>query len=235
MTTEKQIKANKENVKHRRIKTSNERAVIVKIDDKKLTTEKVKDILNKVAYLDSNPTEILQKLSEELLPKIIAGKSTKEINEKTNKTFYKALMVYGLDTHYPIAETVSEKYRGLVVEFCHQLTQEYDCKTPSERALVQVIVNAYARMLEYSQELHNCRKIEYLSNEKNGFYSMLSKELDRANRQFVTALTTLKQLKTPSFEINVKTKAAFVAKNQQLNINPPNKNNPNKNENIEPK
>ena len=64
---------------------------------------------------------------------------------------------------------------------------------------------------------------------------MISKELDRANRQFITALTTLKQIKAPSLEINVKTKAAFVAQNQQLNVNPTDKNNLNKNENIEPK
>ena len=61
----------------------------------------------------------------------------------------------------------------------------------------------------------------------------MSKHIDRANRQFITALTTLKQIKMPSLAISVKTKAAFVAQNQQLNVNPSNKNN--LNENIKPK
>jgi hypothetical protein len=53
----------------------------------------------------------------------------------------------------------------------------------------------------------------------------MSKELDRANRQFITALTTLKQMKTPSIEINVTAKTAFVGKNQQFNANKSNNEN----------
>ena len=50
-------------------------------------------------------------------------------------------------------------------------------------------------------------------------------ELDRANRQFLTALQTLKQIKAPQLEVNVETKTAFVAQNQQFNVenNPANK------------
>jgi len=42
----------------------------------------------------------------------------------------------------------------------------------------------------------------------------------------------LKQMKTPQLKINVTAKTAFIAENQQLNVNQDNNNN---NENIEPK
>ncbi len=236
MSKKKQSKANRENTKRSRAKTSKKKALIKKDDSlKALTLQETKDFINKIAYMNDDPKRIMKKLSEDLLPQIRAGKSSKKVITEATETAHKALIVCGLDTHYPLAETVGKRYRPLVIEFSHQLTKEYDCRMPSEKALVQIIVNAYARILEYSQSLHTCREVDWLSNEKNGFYSMLSKELDRANRQFITALTTLKQIETPSFEVNVKTKAAFVAQNQQLNVNPPNKDNPNKNENIEPK
>ena len=50
-------------------------------------------------------------------------------------------------------------------------------------------------------------------------------------RHFLATITTLKQFKTPAIEINLKSKNTFLAQNQQLNINPKEKND----ENIKPK
>jgi len=92
------------------------------------------------------------------------------------------------------------------------------------------------RVIDNSKRFNNCYEAgEYLSKERTNHLSVMSKQLDQANRQFITALTTLKQIKMPSLAISVKTKAAFVAQNQQLNINPINKDNTNKDENVEPK
>ena len=61
---------------------------------------------------------------------------------------------------------------------------------------------------------------------------MLSKEVDKAHRQLIMALTTLKQIKNPPVEFNVKAKTAFLAQNQQINA----VNNPvQQDENINPK
>ena len=60
-------------------------------------------------------------------------------------------------------------------------------------------------------------QVEYLTHEKNGYYSLISKELDRAHRQYITTLTLLQQIKQPSIKVNVKTKNAYIAENQQIN------------------
>jgi hypothetical protein len=57
---------------------------------------------------------------------------------------------------------------------------------------------------------------------------VIGRELDRANRQFISALTTLRQLKAPTPSINVIAKNAFMAGQQQFN-------NKNSDENISPK
>ena len=47
---------------------------------------------------------------------------------------------------------------------------------------------------------------------------MLSKERDRAHRQYLSTIMTLKQLKAPAIEMNIKAKTAFVSQNQQINV-----------------
>lgn len=214
MTTEKQIKVKKEITK-------------------KLTTEEVRDLVKKALRADYDPDKILQTATDKIIA-IVSGnrkkteKATKELIEISNKS----LMSLGLETHYALAETIDTRYRPLVIEVVRQIEKEYDCETPSEKILAEIIAGTYGKIIEYSKRLEYCTKIEYLSNEKNGYYAMLSKELDRAHRQLITAFITLRQIKTPPIELNVKAKTAFVAQNQQINaVNNP----PQRDENIEPK
>jgi hypothetical protein len=60
---------------------------------------------------------------------------------------------------------------------------------------------------------------EYLSDERTRYLAMLWKELDRANRHYLTSLNTLLEMKKPQMSINVKTKNAYFSQNQQINNN----------------
>jgi len=151
--------------------------------------------------------------------------------EPVNET-EKSLTLFRSRSQALLKESLTENYQELAVGFANQLIEEFDCKTPSEQALAQMAALSHAKALDYSEALRDCRAIEWHSSQKNGFFSMIGKEIDRANRQFIIATMALKQLKAPSVEINVRAKTAFIAKNQQLNVNQDNNNN---NENIEPK
>lgn len=207
----------------------------------KFLDEKVRNlVLNTTSKVAGNPELLIEELKV-ALKKISVDKGRvapwtiiKEL-EKTTDILLEVEMAYGLENHFPLLQLVAKRYMPLVIEFAKQLTIEYDCKTPSERALVQITVIAYAKILEFTGRLSDNLNANdpWLSHEKNGLKSVLGKELDRANRRFITALTTLKQLKAPSLEISVKAKTAFVAQNQQINAT----NNPNTKENeiIDPK
>ena len=189
---------------------------------------KVNDFLNEILDFAYGSEKTAKKI-EKMLP---AFRKTNNPSEKFIKVTEKAMMINGLNNQWPLIESVGQGYKAFVANFALDLIKEYQCKTSSEKALAQIIASAHTRILEYSRQLTACQKDSSYSNKRAGFYSMISKEIDRANRQFIAALTTLKQLKAPSFEINVKTKAAFVAQNQQLNIK---NNSSNNNENIKPK
>lgn len=138
-----------------------------------------------------------------------------------SKEFYtnlkKAGLALGLSTHILVTETVREDYRIFLVEMIKDIECEYGCKTTIEKALAETIASSYVRTLEYSRDLILYTKDNNLTHEKNGYYNILSKEIDRAHRIFLNASMTLKQLKSPSMEINVKARTAFISQNQQFN------------------
>jgi len=201
--------------------------LINKIDEK-LTSEDVNTLSQCVSALaiggDTEATR--EKVYNEILPKFTADKNL--TSKEKNALVVKIAYLFGLDTQIPLWESVNYRYASLATSFSENLVKEYNCNTPSEKALAQVIANAYVRIFEYSNTLESFRN-RAVNTNLVGYYSIISKELDRANRQFITALTTLKQLKAPSLELKVMVKNAFIAQNQQFNANQ------NNNENIKPK
>ena len=142
MATKK--RKNKEMRKNHNLTEKEDRGII-----KKMTAEEAEDFMREIVSVDIEPNRIMQELREDLLPRIKAGKVSKKDRKKTNETVSKALIICGLDNHYPLAETVGERYRPLVVEFARELIQEYNCQTPSEKALAQVVENCQKIRIEH--------------------------------------------------------------------------------------
>lgn len=186
-----------------------------------------KDVL---PYLQTGyePNVVLKKLDQELSKSLIK-EGIAATDKDSQKLLSDATMILGLDNHFPLMGCVEESCRTLAVEFANTLAKEFDCKTPSEKALSQVVVNSYIRVIDDSRRYNNCSNGgEYISKERTNHLMMLSKQMDRANRQFVSALTALKQIKSPPMQVSIKTNTAFIAQNQQLN------NNSNPNETVKP-
>ena len=181
---------------------------------KPMTLDEVKDHLKKTMTVGDSPRDVFRKITEDILPEL---KSGKELNDKQMLISRKAMMIMGLETNVPVAQQTSELYLGLLMEFTDNLMKEYDCQNASEKALAQVIAISYGKILEYGQQMRVCLSLKGTNREITDFYRMLSKELDRANRQFLFSLQTLKQLKSPSPELNIRAKNAFIAQNQQIN------------------
>jgi len=228
MTTEKQIQTNSENAKSGGVKTEENKTAV-----KKLTEIEVRDLVKKRFKAECDP-ELIFKTAREKFESLkdIKREEFKEPKEELQKFVYNSLMPLGLETHYPLAETVKDSYRPLVIEVARQIEKEYDCRTPSEKILAETIAGAHIRIINYSRKLNALTDEGYLTAERNGYGNMLSKEIDRAQRHLISALVILKEVKNPTIELNVKAKTAFVAQNQQINA----VNNPIlQNENINPK
>lgn len=191
---------------------------------KQMTIDEARSELRSTVFMHHDPKMIFKNLCDEL-PKFKDGK---ELTEETTKLIYRAWAADGIESKYLLVQSVQDAYRPMAIELSCQLIKEYDCKTASEKTLAHIATNAYIRALSSSERFGVVLdKLEHTDNETNGFFTMLCKHVDQANRQFITALTALRQLKSPPIEMNIKAKTAFVSQNQQINLN--------KNENIEPK
>ena len=157
-------------------------------------------------------------------------KPKKELGEKLTE-----LMTSMEDhTHLALIQSFDSTYQLLAKEFCSQMIREYGCQTSLEKSLVEVIANSYIRTIETSKRLNNCLNANrYIDDASTRYLAMLSKQIDRSNRQFLSGIIALKQLMSPAVEVNVKTKNAFIAQNQQINSDYKPK--PTKNENNESK
>lgn len=153
-------------------------------------------------------------------------------DKNLKKELVNILTAFELDTHFALAQTTSKKYKTLAVEFCEQIIQEYDCRTSSEKALAEIIAGAFVRQLSCAERLNSAITVDFLNKERNAFMAILSKELSRATRSYITALLTLKQMKSSPVKLNVKATTAFIAQNQQINAT--NNRSISKNENIKP-
>jgi len=185
---------------------------------RKYTQNEVKKMMtDEKATIDGDLGNDLRILGDKLLPKYFS-KDKEEVREETDKKLLNAMTAEEFTKHIALMGSFNYMYRGLSQEFSNRLIKEYNCKTVGEKALAEIITNSYIRVLDNSTRLNNSMNAgEYITENRTKYLAMLSKQIDRANRQFLSALTTLKQLKTPSIEMNIKTNTAFVSQNQQIN------------------
>lgn len=188
---------------------------------KKMTHEQTLDFLKKCALANCDPIAILDKLAATSTEWRAEDKPSKALTDRLNEEIGLAMPLIALDTHYELANSVMEDLRPFVIDFTNQLIAEHECKTPTEKALAESVAAAYARVLQSTNLITRSRRDTHCSEILTNFYKMVSQELDRANRHFITALTTLKQLKSPTLTVQVRANTAFVAQNQQVNATSP--------------
>lgn len=194
---------------------------------KKYSPEETKGLLLRKIAFDQDLNYLLHELGSEILPKCFDGsdKEKENLKKEGEEKAILAMRAMEMETHLGVMESFDARYRGMVRELCPQIIKEYQCSTTIEKTLAEVIANSFIRIIDNSRRLNDCMDAgKYLSEERTHYLAILSKQIDRANRQYLSALMTLKQLKTPAIEMNIKAKNAFVSQNQQINVDN-NKNN----------
>ena len=83
-----------------------------------------------------------------------------------------------------------------------------------------MIGESYGKVMQMSKKITNVILAgEYLSDERTRYITILSKEKEKAQRGYITALNTLMELKQPKTQLNIKTHNAYMSQYQQINTN----------------
>ncbi len=190
---------------------------------KQKTPEELKMLLLQNSHVGGELGNALSRYGEILSrPHPKTKRQREQMQEELQEPARSALLALEVDSHFALMESVDQKYRGMTKEMSDQIIREYDCTTHAEKMLAESAVNGFVRYIDYSRRFNSCiNATEEITPSLSPFLGMLGKQMDRAHRQFTSSLAMLKQMKQPQLEINIKTKNAFVAENQQINVTPP--------------
>lgn len=185
---------------------------------KPLSKDEVKKRIWRANYYDEHPDRIYSELWK-LLTKNDIKEWTKEEENYLSK-YVRSIDNFS-KSHVWLAETQAEwNLRTTIIELTNNLIEEYNCETTLEKSLCEVIWNSYWKVMQISKKITNVMIAwEYISDNRTRYLSMLWKELDRANRNYLTSLNNLIEIKRPQMNVNVKTKNAYFWQNQQFNTN----------------
>lgn len=202
--------------------------------------------MTKSTTIKTNNTTILESNLEELLsvftwtsdPKNILKKLSKDYNQYKDETSIKKKekilasiqttiqdsnqLFYYLKRHSLLADSTyyNEKvdFHQIAIDYTDELIQEYNCQTASQITTCQIVANAYIRIMRLSKLMLGYMQMpQEITDLKDKYYNTLSKELDRAERQYHMGLNMLRSFSQPQLRVNISTNNAFVAQNQQLN------------------
>lgn len=183
------------------------------------TPEQMRERIFKMDVVGS-PNSALQELVNGLWSSYQNGspKDREKLEAEMQKQVSAVMYAFEVDTQMAMMESFGERFRGSAKEVCKQFICDFDCKSNTEKIMAETAAIAFMRYLDASRRFNNCLEASTdLSAAKTAFLAMLSKERDRAHRQYLSTVLTLKQMKSPTLEMNIRTKNTFIAQNQQVN------------------
>lgn len=159
-------------------------------------------------------------------PDIVLKNATKDLGNckkgqilNPKSDLFKAFTLFEFDKGFFLAQAVPEKYISFSIDFCRNLQKEYQCETPSEKATAELVALNFVRTIEIQSRINSLLSLGHTTDNLVKHFAILSKELDRANRHYLTSLQVLKSIKQPALEINIKSKTAIVGQNQIVQSN----------------
>lgn len=170
----------------------------------------------------SDPSKDLKSLAKRFRPaedRVLAlvrfndeyGRCGGDLKNMDPETISSAIHAAGIESLTMLAKGFNGDDRRFVLSLADQFIEEYKCTQASEKATAQLAARAFTNVLVLSL------KFSEVDVKEVGQYNALSKEMDRANRQYIQAIKLLRTLKQPKITVNVKTNEAYFAHNQQVN------------------
>lgn len=132
--------------------------------------------------------------------------------------YYKALTLYELDKGILLSTSVPERFGVFALEFSKNLQAEFKCVTPSEKSLAELTALNFTRCLWLQDRMNSYIGIGTITDMGVRYLDMLSRELDRSERHYLTSLDSLRTLNSPRYEVNIRTNTAVVGQNQAVQV-----------------
>lgn len=188
---------------------------LTKKDELEKSIKAFKAISLEQSFIKNHPDETLR-LGAEKLKQLFQTDFKDEVLKKELETYMaKYAESKTLDTNLLLTVSVEEEHLPMVLDVIAQLTEEYKVVSPQDKAHVQMAAMAYSRYISDLYQFNSWKHHEYNSHERVEYMNMVSKDMDRAFRQYHAVVQYLEAKKNPPLLVNIKANTAFIAQNQQ--------------------
>lgn len=191
--------------------------------DLEKAVEESKPPLNDQLRTAYDPTEVLKRAGEKLNK--LKNDEDGEYEGKTTAEddLFKAMTLSEFKNGALLVSVVAEQYKTFGIDMLKKLQEEYSCTTISEQATAELATVNYVRTLDIQRRINNYLDLGTVTDNGVKFLAIMSKELDRANRHYLSSLDALKSIKQPNLGVNIRANTAVIGQNQVVQAN----NNPN--------
>ena len=171
--------------------------------------------------------EVFSSLKHDYDPTVVLGRAQKFIDSNSGKSHIddqnsllsNAMAIDELNNGLLMANCVRENYRSFCIGFKKQLETEFGCNTPSKQAIAEVASINFSRVIDTQKRMTEYLQREEFTSLGVKYLLLLSKELDRAQRHFVSSMQLLQSTKFPPIQISIKATSAVVGQNQLVQVN----------------
>lgn len=176
-------------------------------------------------YTKSLYPEIQEDTELALLQEVVHAYFLDTSNSESRDKFILKMNDYlsscGVETGVFLQNNVHPSDFNSVAKVRNSLIKDYKAHSTTELMLIDTAVSAYFRLMKCNK-VYNLFLIDRDGNtdfrqDRINLMKELSKQLDISHRQFISAVSFIKDLRQPPVKVKINTKQAYVAQNQQIN------------------
>ncbi len=177
-----------------------------------ITKKNIEDMLGRMGT-DADPTIVRKRAFE-----LIKGSKDGDQFSPNDTSLVRAMSLSEFTNGILLSTGVSMRSRTFAIDLMRRFQKVYACETHSEKATAELAAASYVRALDIQSILSNFINKDSYGDLTIRAISVLGKELDRANRHYLTAIQALRILKQPSVQLNIRADTAVVGQNQAVQV-----------------
>lgn len=186
---------------------------IASVEEKNNNLIEVREELANLSHKD-DPKYVLREAEKKMM-----GMEKKDFSAGGDDPVFKAMTLREFDNGTLLTLAASKETSTFAIDLMRKIQQEYVCVTASEKAVAELASACFIRALEMQRRIKAYLDIGTFTGIGVQYVSVLSKDLDRANRQYLTAIQTLGALRQPPMKLSIRTNTAVIGQNQMVQTN----------------
>lgn len=151
--------------------------------------------------------------------KLLATFNPKNYNPKKDDPLLKVMSLREFEVGLLLSMATSTFSSTFAIDLMRKITTEYNCETVSEKAIVELATASFVRALDIQKKITDYLDMGSVTSNGVQYLGVLSKDLDRAHHQYLSAIQTLKSFRQPPMQVNIKSHTTVIGQNQLVQTN----------------